>query len=70
MFEPGLETYFALKAAADVGAKQIFGGREFNVETIEALRLEADMYPFTTIWNARKFFRPQSVWASDYSNIV
>lgn len=69
MFQPGLETAFALKYAAKNKTQTVYGGHEFDPATIEALRLQPDLYFHTFIWRALfTTFNTTSAWNSQYSD--
>lgn len=71
LLTPGLETYYALKYAADNNIQQKFGGHVFDPLTVEALRLEPDLYPHTLFWKAiRKTTPMASSWTSQYDDFI
>lgn len=49
-FTPGLETYFACRYACRNNIRKYYGGVEFDPQTIEAFRLQPDLYPHTFIY--------------------
>lgn len=69
MFTPGLETAYALKYATQNKAQTVFGGHEFDPTTVEALRLQPDLYFHTFLWRAiTTTFNTSSAWNSQYTD--
>ena len=73
-FTPGLETYFACRYATENKVPNFYGQEEFDVQTIEALRLEPDLYPHTLYSRWFKTTQRQtSSWdtqTSDFMNVM
>lgn len=71
VFSPGLEVYYALKHAETNKIPTIFGGHAFDPLTIEALRIQPDLYPHTFLWRvAHKSIQIANSWTSQHEDFL
>jgi hypothetical protein len=71
LFTPGLETYFACRYASNNNVFKYYGGTAFDPQTIEAMRLEPDLYAHT--FAIKSIFKTTSVtgsWTSQYDDFI
>lgn len=70
-FTPGLETYFACKYACRNDKQKYYGGVAFDPLTIEALKVQPDLYPHTLAWKGFSNTHAISTsWTSQYEDFI
>ena len=71
MFTPGLETFYACKHACSNGIPKYYGGVAFDPLTLEALKVQPDLYPHTFLTRGMlKTIEICSSWTSEYDDFI
>ena len=70
-FTPGLETYFACKYACKNDVRKFYGGIAFDPITLEALKVQPDLYPHTLIWKGiTQTNKTTSSWTGEFDDFL